>query len=82
MGVCSSLSVFIPLSVFTRIDPTYLPKMPAEFAERADLEEATHDEPPQLDLHCLSSSTVKILCIGTDRSQQTMQTKIRLLEAV
>ena len=22
MGVCSSLSVFIPLSVFTRIDPT------------------------------------------------------------
>ena len=24
-------------------------------------------------------STVKILCIGTDRSQQTVQTKIRLL---
>ena len=24
MGVCSSLSVFIPLSVFTRIDPTRL----------------------------------------------------------
>ena len=27
----------------------------------------------------LGSTTVKILCIGTDRSQQTMQTKIRLL---
>ena len=24
-------------------------------------------------------ATVKILCIGTDRSQQTVQTKIRLL---
>ena len=27
----------------------------------------------------LGSNTVKILCIGTDRSQQTVQTKIRLL---
>ena len=27
----------------------------------------------------LNSTTVKILCIGTDRSQQTVQTKIRLL---
>ena len=26
-----------------------------------------------------SHSTVQILCIGTDRSQQTVQTKIRLL---
>ena len=26
-----------------------------------------------------SSYTVQILCIGTDRSQQTVQTKIRLL---
>ena len=26
-----------------------------------------------------SLSTVQILCIGTDRSQQTVQTKIRLL---
>ena len=26
-----------------------------------------------------SDVTVKILCIGTDRSQQTVQTKIRLL---
>ena len=27
----------------------------------------------------LRKSTVQILCIGTDRSQQTVQTKIRLL---
>ena len=27
----------------------------------------------------VSRFTVKILCIGTDRSQQTVQTKIRLL---
>ena len=27
----------------------------------------------------LVKSTVQILCIGTDRSQQTVQTKIRLL---
>ena len=27
----------------------------------------------------LSKHTVQILCIGTDRSQQTVQTKIRLL---
>ena len=27
----------------------------------------------------LKQSTVQILCIGTDRSQQTVQTKIRLL---
>ena len=27
----------------------------------------------------LFDNTVKILCIGTDRSQQTVQTKIRLL---
>ena len=27
----------------------------------------------------LPGSTVKILCIGTDRPQQTVQTKIRLL---
>ena len=26
-----------------------------------------------------SKSTIQILCIGTDRSQQTVQTKIRLL---
>ena len=31
-----------------------------------------------LDIHC-QGYTVKILCIGTDRSQQTVQTKIRLL---
>ena len=29
--------------------------------------------------HCTNSNTVQILCIGTDRSQQTEQTKIRLL---
>ena len=28
---------------------------------------------------CLLAGTVQILCIGTDRSQQTVQTKIRLL---
>ena len=27
----------------------------------------------------LTCSTIQILCIGTDRSQQTVQTKIRLL---
>ena len=27
-----------------------------------------------------SANTVQILCIGTDRSQQTVQTKIRLLK--
>ena len=35
-----------------------------------------------MSIHCnksLKDSTVKILCIGTDRSQQTVQTKIRLL---
>ena len=31
-------------------------------------------------LHCfIDMGTVKILCIGTDRPQQTVQTKIRLL---
>ena len=30
-------------------------------------------------LPCLTRTTVKILCIGTDGSQQTVQTKIRLL---
>ena len=30
-------------------------------------------------LEWASSNTVQILCIGTDRSQQTVQTKIRLL---
>ena len=29
--------------------------------------------------HQILPLTVKILCIGTDRSQQTVQTKIRLL---
>ena len=28
---------------------------------------------------CDPATTVQILCIGTDRSQQTVQTKIRLL---
>ena len=28
---------------------------------------------------CFTRCTVQILCIGTDRSQQTVQTKIRLL---
>ena len=28
---------------------------------------------------CLLAGTVQVLCIGTDRSQQTVQTKIRLL---
>ena len=47
------------------------------------------NEPPQQELHCLKIQlfscfrafgvTVQILCIGTDRSQQTVQTKIRLL---
>ena len=30
-------------------------------------------------LFCENIFTVQILCIGTDRSQQTVQTKIRLL---
>ena len=30
-------------------------------------------------LNFISQSTVQILCFGTDRSQQTVQTKIRLL---
>ena len=30
----------------------------------------------KIDKHCI---TIQILCIGTDRSQQTVQTKIRLL---
>ena len=34
---------------------------------------------PSLELSWQDSSTVQILCIGTDRSQQTVQTKIRLL---
>ena len=32
-----------------------------------------------MDLCPCTFDTVKILCIGTDRSQQTVQTKIRLL---
>ena len=31
------------------------------------------------ELRCVIIITVQILCIGTDRSQQTVQTKIRLL---
>ena len=36
----------------------------------------------EIDMHFIANPslcTVKILCIGTDRSQQTVQTKIRLL---
>ena len=45
---------------------------------------AVHYEQHQLDLCCLQSQlfscvTIQILCIGADRSQQTVQTKIRLL---
>ena len=32
-----------------------------------------------LEIRAFSDDTVQILCIGTDRSQQTVQTKIRLL---
>ena len=32
-----------------------------------------------INLNYRSRTTVQILCIGTDRSQQTVQTKIRLL---
>ena len=44
---------------------------PLEVISEEDLlhTEADHD----------NNVTVKILCIGTDRSQQTVQTKIRLL---
>ena len=62
MGVCSSLSVFIPLSVFTRIDPIFI-CVPLSnlhsFANIADSDEVTrynsedpdetaHDEPSHL----------------------------------
>ena len=33
----------------------------------------------EIKLQTVCSNTVQILCIGTDRSQQTVQTKIRLL---
>ena len=54
-----------------------------------DPDKVAFNEPPQLELYCLKIQllscfrafgvTVQILCIGTDRSQQTVQTKIRLL---
>ena len=42
-----------------------------------DPDQKSHFAGSELGQHCLHNT--QILCIGTDRSQQTVQTKIRLL---
>ena len=87
MGEIAPEEQFLPLStIFYYLMLDFYVKTGIRFSLRDKrLFEITEVEITRVNCRCMITGfhglevTVKILCIGTDRSQQTVQTKIRLL---